>query len=427
VRERRLDTHIEMMNRAPAPYSVENRMRDVRERSSDTGDMKCSLESAYDKLRLWCRAQGYAGHDPFDGLKSRLFQATPFKSSRVARLAWLQLFKRSPINLRTVAGVPRESNSKGLALFALAALSRFRSTGGDEDRNEVRSLLAELLSQRVAKASGCAWGYNFDWQNRAFLAPQGTPTIVPTAFAARAFYEAAVALNEKSYANVVRDCCNFIIHDLNETEASPDELCWSYSPLDHTRVFNASLLAAESLASAADLTGDETLRGHAIRAARYVVRRQERNGSWTYGADGFQSWSDNFHTAFILTSLSRIINTCGVAARDEFAGSLSRGYEYWVAKFFTDEGWPKYYPDRLYPADAHSAGAALSTFVELSTLDARARERAERVACWAIENMMDRRGYFYYQRHRFYTVRTPYIRWAQAWMLYGIGRLLEKG
>ena len=34
-----------------------------------------------------------------------------------------------------------------------------------------------------------AWGYNFDWQSRNFFAPRGTPTIVPTAFAARALIE----------------------------------------------------------------------------------------------------------------------------------------------------------------------------------------------------------------------------------------------
>ncbi|MCV4615500.1 hypothetical protein OFM04_36925, partial [Escherichia coli] len=31
-----------------------------------------------------------------------------------------------------------------------------------------------------------SFGYNFDWQSRAFFAPKGTPTIVPTAFAAKA-------------------------------------------------------------------------------------------------------------------------------------------------------------------------------------------------------------------------------------------------
>jgi len=55
-----------------------------------------------------------------------------------------------------------------------------------------------LLSMRVEGCSGAAWGYNFDWQSRNFFAPRGTPTIVPTAFAARALIEATRAFRNKS-------------------------------------------------------------------------------------------------------------------------------------------------------------------------------------------------------------------------------------
>jgi hypothetical protein len=83
------------------------------------------VEQAYETLAAWCREREYAGHDPFDGLNSRLFQATPLKRTRAARLAWTQAFKRAPVNLRALARVPAGRNAKGTALFALAALSRF--------------------------------------------------------------------------------------------------------------------------------------------------------------------------------------------------------------------------------------------------------------------------------------------------------------
>ena len=51
---------------------------------------------------------------------------------------------------------------------------------------------------------------------------------------------------------------------------------------------------------------------------------------------------------------------------------------------------------------------------------------AEKIASWAVHHLYDARGFFYYQRRRFYTVRTPYIRWAQAWMMYALARLLEE-
>lgn len=382
------------------------------------------LELAYGRLSAWCRERSFAGHDPFDGLNSRLFQSTPLKNSRTARLAWTQLFKRSPLNLRALAKVPAEKNAKGIALFALAALARFRRARSPEAEREARALLQDLLAARIEGLSGAAWGYNFDWQGRAFYAPCGTPTIVPTAFAARALIEAMRAFNDDSYLRVARSACDFILGDLNRSEETADEICWSYSPLDRTRVFNASLLAAETLAGVSALTGEKDLCAWAVRGARYVVRRQRTDGSWAYGAEGFQSWADNFHTAFVLTSLVRIMSACD-EARNEFAGATVSGYEFWRKNFFLADGWPKYYHDRLYPVDAHSAGAAIVALLEMREIDDEAAALARQVALWTVQHLQDARGFFYYQRRRFYTVRTPYMRWSQAWMMYALARLLE--
>ena len=48
------------------------------------------FESVYERLRAWCRARGYAGHDPFDALSSRLFRATPLRRSRLAPAVGLE-------------------------------------------------------------------------------------------------------------------------------------------------------------------------------------------------------------------------------------------------------------------------------------------------------------------------------------------------
>jgi hypothetical protein len=213
---------------------------------------------------------------------------------------------------------------------------------------------------------------------------------------------------------------------LKRSEEGADEVCFSYTPLDETRVFNASLLAGETLASVGAETLEEDLLTVAERAARYVVRRQRADGSWAYGAAGFQGWADNFHTAFILTSLARIMEASG-AARAEFAGSLRRGYEFWRANFFLADGWPKYYHDNPYPADAHSTGAAVVALIELKDSMPDAPALADRIIGWTLENLRDpRRGFFYYQRRRFYTIRTPYMRWTQAWMMYALARRLEE-
>ncbi|HYO91369.1 MAG TPA: hypothetical protein VEQ40_07020 [Pyrinomonadaceae bacterium] len=388
--------------------------------------VQSEIESAYANLEAWCRERDYVGHDPFDALNSRLFRALPLlSSSRTARLAWTQAFKRSPVNLRALALVPGGRNAKGTALFALAALAEFRRARDRQSEEKARRLLEELLAARLESKSGATcWGYNFDWQGRAFFAPKGTPTIVPTAFAARALVEAAECFNDEGYLKEARSSCDFILHDLNASEESEGEICWSYSPVDRTRVFNASLLAAETLCSVGTLTNESELIELAQRGARYVANRQTESGAWAYGADSYQSWSDNFHTAFILTSFARIMKA-SLLAREEFAGVLRRGLEFWQERFFLANGWPKYYPDRLYPADAHSAGAGIVALAELAGTEPTALSLADRIALWAIRHLQSGRGFFYYQKRRFYTIRTPYMRWSQSWMLYALARLLE--
>jgi hypothetical protein len=403
------------LNSVPSNRSARNALSWTKESRS--------FEEAYDTLCAWCRIRDYAGHDPFDGLNSRIFQLTPLKHSRFARLAWIQAFKRSPVSMRRIALVPAAHNAKGVALFALASLSRFRATGRSEHADEARKLIERLIDMRSPQTPFSAWGYDFDWQNRAFLAAKGTPTIVPTAFAARALIEASALFNERRYLEIASSSCDFILKGLNVTHDSTDEICWSYSPLDQTRVFNASLLAAETLAGVGAAINNPKLIGQALLSAQYVIRRQNSSGSWSYGVEGFQSWADNFHTAFVLTSLNRIALDCG--GIPEMEEAIRKGYRFWIENFFEEDGWPKYYPDRLYPADVHSAGAALVAFAELERLDVDAGAKAARVAGWAIRNLRDAAGYFYYQKRRFYTVRTPYIRWSQAWMLYGLARTLE--
>jgi len=384
---------------------------DVNEASSHS-----LFQIAYDQLFSWCQEHDFAGHDPFDALNSRLFQATPFAQSRNARLIFTQAIKRSPADLRALMRVPAERNAKGIALFTLAQIANHRRLKTAESEAALRDFVSGLLAMKVDGYSGACWGYNFDWQNRNFFAPRGTPTIVPTVFAARALMEAGIH-------DDARSVCEFIIKDLPRTVDTETEVCFSYAPNTNTRIFNASLLAAEVLASVGNQTGEQELLDLAVRATRYVVNNQQPDGSWLYGTNPKQSWIDNFHTAYILFSLKRIITTL---RKNEFQPALERGYQYWKSTFFLADGWPKYYDHELYPADAHAAASAIVTFLECRELDDEALELAQRVATWTIQNLRDRRGFFYYQRRRFYTVRKPYMRWTQAWMLYALSRLLEE-
>jgi hypothetical protein len=386
-----------------------------------------TLEQAFNQLWEWCRVRDFAGYDPFDALNSHRFRALPLSQTRVARLTWTQLVKRSPINLRNIANVPAEKNSKGIALFALAALARHRTSPDASTEAQARELLDQLIAMQLEGWTGAAWGYNFAWQSRYFFAPRGTPTIVTTAFATRALIEAYEAFKESKYLEKARSVCEFVLHDLPRPVNSEREVCFSYAPQTNTRIYNASMLAAETLAAVGSKTGESELLNLALRAANYVVRQQRADSAWPYGADANQQWIDNFHTAFLLSSLLRVIRYSGEEIGSHLQSSLRRGYEFWRTRFFLADGWPKYYDDALYPADAHAAAAAIVTLCDMTnSSNASATLLAKKIAQWSFDHLRDPEGFFYYQKRRFHTVRIPFMRWSQAWMSYALARLIEE-
>ncbi len=389
-----------------------------------------NLELVYEQLFAWCAERDFAGYDPFDGLNSRFFQATPLKNLAVARLFWIQTVKRSPVNLRPLLQIPPGLNSKGIALFALAEISRFRTTKTDAHSKNARFLLDKLLQLKIQNPKSkiqnrTSFGYNFDWQSRAFFAPRGTPTIVPTAFAARALIEAHEIFGERIYLQTALEICDFIVSDLNRSFESADEICFSYTPLDKSVIFNASLLAGETLGLVGTLENNAKWLDLAAKTARFVMRRQTERGAWEYGTKLRHRWVDNFHTAFILSSLWRMKRFLPGLA-NEIEPAVERGFDFWSKNLFLADGTAKYFDTQIFPVDIHSAAAAIVALCDLQNLNQKVLPLAGKIAAWTTTNLRNESGFFYYQKRRFYTVKTPFVRWAQAWMLYSLARFLEE-
>ncbi len=390
--------------------------------------MSHDLEKIYERLYDYSEARDFAGADPFNGLNSRIFQLTPLKYFRSARLAWLQIIKRSPVDLRGLLLVEPGVNPKGLALFALAEMSRYRATGFADNAENAAKLIDRLMELAITDSGDggqtLAFGYNFDWQSRVFYAPRGTPAVVPTAFAFRALIESFEANGNENHLTAAAGICRFITGRLNRPVDTADEVCFSYTPVDKTAVYNASLLAAECLAKYGKISGNADYMSLSAKAARFVINRQRGDGAWVYGEDESHAWADNFHTAFILISLSRISDDIP-HVKSEVGAAVEKGSGYWLENFFLDDGTPKYYDRAIYPVDIHSAAAAIVGLTELKDRDARMFPMAEKIADWTARNMLDADGFFYYQIRKHGSIETQFMRWGQAWMAYALARLIE--
>jgi len=102
------------------------------------------LEAAARKLEAYCRTRDWAGFDPYDALNSELFARTPLAKSRIARLAFTQFLKRSPVNLRPMLGIRPQQDPKATALFLMSYVKRARC--GDEASGPIAGQLASRLS-----------------------------------------------------------------------------------------------------------------------------------------------------------------------------------------------------------------------------------------------------------------------------------------
>ncbi|HMG33485.1 MAG TPA: hypothetical protein VKM94_06085 [Blastocatellia bacterium] len=378
-------------------------------------------------LIAFCRREAWRGYDPYDGLNSPLARLLP---SKLPRTVLTQLVKRSVLNLRPLLGIKKGVNPKAIALVARSAALLHGSSMAQPSVDgsssvadniaalalELPALMKTLLELRSKAHSQPCWGYNFDWQSRAFFAPRGTPNAVCTVFAAHAMFDwyEKCASDEGLHAGL--GGCDFIFEHLRREDGS-NNLWLSYTPLDSTYVHNVNLLCAELLARGSRLGGDTRLREVANRVTEYTLSRQLSDGSWPYGEARDQRWIDSFHTGFILVSLKRLIE---YLRRDDWRVALSAGFEFYRDRFFLADGTPRYYHDSLYPIDVHCAAQAVITFTGMTDLMSNAKVLAGREVTWAIRNLQDPAGYFYFQRHRFLTNKIPFMRWAQAWMIYAL-------
>jgi hypothetical protein len=377
------------------------------------------LERTTGNLLDYCRNNSWMGYDPYDGLNSRIFASLPFVQNRIGRLAFMQLMKRSPINLRYLLLVPKLHNPKGISLFSSALLRLSKLAIASED--DALSLVTRLIELRSPKSRHYCWGYNFDWQTYHFLIPRHTPNIICTTFAANALLDAYEVFGNSSYLEFASSAGDFLLEDLNITTDN-EGLCFGYTPLDKVQVHNANFLGAALLARLYRSTGRQKFIEHAERAVNFSVRRQRADGSWPYGETQREKWIDNFHTGYNLCAL-RTISRCTEISGLE--GPLYRGFDFYRTHFFRGDGAPKYFHDRAYPVDIHNVAQSIITLVTLRDLNESSGKLALSVFDWAMSHMWDERGYFYYQASRFFKSRIPYMRWGQAWMLLALSILLE--
>ena len=383
--------------------------------------MDSQIKTVILKLLQYCETEDWAGYDPYDALNSKVFEVLPPLNSKPLRLVLTQALKRSPINLRRLALIPKTQNPKALALF-LSALLKLADQGeiGREDLIEL--MIDRLTELRSPGSPYSCWGYSFAWQGRNVIVPRGEANLVCTTFVAGALLDAYEQRREERYLAMAVSAAEYLLNELYWDDGCASGFSYPKPGLQ-TETHNANLLAAALFCRVGYHTGETKFVAPAMKVARYSAAKQNADGSWYYGEMASQRWIDNFHTGYNLSAL-RLIRR--YAATSEFEENVRRGFDFYRAHFFREDGAARYFHDRTYPIDIHCVAQSILTLVEFRDLDAGNIALAHSVYRWAMRHMWDERGFFYYRVLRFCTIRTSYMRWSQAWMMWALASLVTE-
>lgn len=378
------------------------------------------LDTAISKLLAYCRINDWAGYDPYDALNSPIFRTLPFLDRRLPRLVLTQVLKRSPISFRSVLQIPKTQNPKAIALF-LSAFLALERVGAPNQSADIGRMIERLRILRSPSVGYWCWGYSFPWQTRTVVVASGAPNLVSTTFAANALLEAYEQGHGSECFSTAVSAAEYVLNELYWTD---DRTAGFGYPLPSVRnqVHNANLLAAALLCRIWSHNKEDRFLLPALQVARYSAAKQLQDGSWHYGEAPSQRWIDNFHTGYNLCALQVIARYAQTA---EFDTALQKGFEFYRGHFFRQGGSVRYFHDRDYPIDVHCVAQSILTLLSFRQLAPDNPDLAHSVFRWALKHLWDDSGFFYYRVLRSCTIRTPYMRWSQAWMLKAMVTLLE--
>lgn len=381
---------------------------------------RMDISSAKKELQHYIEAENYKGFDPYDTLNSPL----PFHwLGKWGPVLAIQFQKRNPFNCRTVLGIKKDYNPKAIGLLLHSYSLLYQQNKQDDTLQKMNFLFNWLIENRTKNQAYFCWGYNFDWASPVKFLEKFSPTIVVSGFIAKGIFEYYQATNNSKALEVLESIGEFTQHQLAWTN-NENGYCVSYSTKATDCCYNANMLGAELFARLFYLTKKQHYKALAQKMTDFTIAHQQPNGSWNYSIDlttKKERTQIDFHQGYVLDSMHYVINYCGENAA--YKNALIKGAAYYFENQFLANGQSIYrYPSK-YPIEIHNQAQGIITFSRLNYLNEKYGDFANTIATFTLKNMQSKKGYFYYKKYLFYTIKTPFMRWSQAWMFLALNEL----
>ncbi|WP_323171702.1 antibiotic ABC transporter permease [Natrialba sp. PRR66] len=381
-----------------------------------------------DATLAYARRHDYVGPDYGDGLSSRLVQSLPFEN-RALNLVVQETVKRTPVDVRPLFRVECKRNYKGAALFAMANLN-YHDLARRSDAvspacdplGEADRLADWLADERITDYSGFCGGHRHPIQHLHTKGVPSDPDIVSTAYAVRAFLQAARHDEATSeYADLARTAADFLVEDLNYREVDEGaKIDYHMNHPEDSYTINAAAVGAAMLVDLYEFFGDDEFSERATNILDHIAAAQTDVGGWPYRLPASASHlsMDSHHNGFVIEAFQRYRDAIDDG---RYADTLSTALEFYREELFELDGAPNFDEGNAYPRDIHASTQGMLVFTREGEL-----EFAERILRWVLANLRveGEEGRFYYRQYRHHTKRVTLMRWCQGWMAYALSEFM---
>lgn len=382
------------------------------------------IEEAREKLQKFVEKEEFKGYDPYDTLNSWV----PFGwLGKWGKPIGIQIQKRNPLNIRPLIGIKKGYNPKAMGLFLNAYSLQYSASPTNQLKNKLNFFFNWLKENRTKGFKNYCWGYNFDWASSVKLLPAYSPTIVVSGFIAKGVIAYYRATSDSEALKMLISIGAFIQEDL---PLSKDEtgICFSYSTIEKDCCYNASMLGSELFAFLYQETKELKYKELAISSTNFVVAKQKANGKWNYSINlktGKERTQIDFHQGYVIDSLGYVIKYIPETA-DKFLPYLKKGLNYYRENQFLSNGQSLYRVPAKYPVEIHNQAQGIITFSRWTNIESDFLDQSEKIADYTISKMQSSsKGFFYYKKYPWITIKTPFMRWSQAWMFLALTELIN--
>jgi hypothetical protein len=378
------------------------------------------IERSLKRLQSYIESENFKGYDPYDTLNS----PWPFHwLGKWGPILAIQFQKRNPFNIRKLLGIKKDYNPKAMGLFLHAYSLQYQQKKDEAILQQMEFLFNWLLENKTKGYDEYCWGYNFDWASPVKFLKKYSPTIVVSGFVAKGIFEYYQATQNQKAVEVLKSIGNFAEKELAWTK-NEDGYCVSYSTKEVDCCYNANMLGAELYARLHSITNEYKYKELACKMTDFTIAHQQKNGSWNYSIDiktGKERTQIDFHQGYVLDSIHYVIKYCG--ENEGYKNSLEKGAIFYSKQQFKPNGQSLFRLPKKHPVEIHNQSQGIITLTRLAYLNTQYAIFAEVIAQWTTENMQSKKGYFYYKKYPMYTIKTPFMRWSQAWIFLALTEL----